>query len=429
MARNRLWAFARNGYFPTVESPLNRQSGNCRPLNFRVRALLFCVVAICAVMPARADRLLSDQATASMWTVGPGPDLYAAFGHSALRIRDPELGVDRLYNFGTFNFETPNFYVKFVRGNLNYFLTAAIAPEVLEDYRDGTHQLVIEQELNLTPEELERLVEDLENNLKPENAAYRYDFVLDNCSTRIRDAVARAANVQWPRATDDTTLREHLRPYMVNRPLTWQGMQLLLATRMDHAAGSAAETMFLPFEMKEGFDGATIGSEKRPLVRRTSVLNDGPRWPDAAPPWPLRFAVVFGLLGLVAHSLKWRWLRVADATLFVTVGLVGVFLLFCWFGTRHWVLKDNWNIAWAWPTHLFVWFLPVFLRRFYWRVTAIALGVFLVGMWFLPQEFPAVIVPLLVFLMVRAWDRGKTGRAESQATSSGGPLVSQASNR
>ncbi|HEY5893893.1 MAG TPA: DUF4105 domain-containing protein [Chthoniobacterales bacterium] len=399
--------------------------------NSRVRITLkFFVVLLLAVVTARADRLLSDQATASMWTVGPGPDLYAAFGHSALRIRDPELGVDRLYNFGTFNFETPDFYVKFVRGYLNYFLTAAIAPEVLEDYRQVTHQLVVEQELNLTPEELDRLVMDLENNLKPENAAYRYDFVLDNCSTRIRDVVARAADIQWPAATADTTLREHLRPYMVDRPLTWQGMQLVFGTRMDHTAGSAAETMFLPSEMKNGFDGATIGPEKRPLVRRTSVLNEGPRLPDRAPPWPLRFAVALAIVGLVAHSLKWRWVRFADATLFVMAGLIGVFLLFCWFGTRHWVLKDNWNLAWAWPSHLFVWFLPMFLRRIYWRVTAMALALFLVGMWFLPQEFPSVIVPVLVFSMVRAWARGKKDSEDRQPPASGGsPVASGVSGR
>ncbi|HEY5753849.1 MAG TPA: DUF4105 domain-containing protein [Chthoniobacterales bacterium] len=381
------------------------------------------MVLLVAGVHARAERLLSDQATASMWTVGPGPDLYAAFGHSAVRIRDPELGVDRLYNFGTFNFETPDFYLKFVRGYLNYFLTAAIAPEVLDDYREVTHQLVVEQELNLTPEELDRLVRDLENNLKPENAAYRYDFVLDNCSTRIRDVVARAADVQWPAATTDTTLREHLRPYMVNRPLTWQGMQLLLGTRMDHAAGSAAETMFLPSEMKSGFDGATIGPEKRPLVRRTSVLNEGPRWPDPVPPWPLRFAVVLGIVGIIGHSLKWRWVRVADATLFVVVGMIGVFLLFCWFGTRHWVLKDNWNMAWAWPTHLVVWFLPALLQRMYWRLTAIVLALFLLGMWFLPQAFPSVVVPLLVFLMVRAWARGKKNSSDRQLAASGGSPV------
>lgn len=393
-------------------------------------AFRFCMVLLFAGVHARAERLLSDQATASMWTVGPGPDLYAAFGHSALRIRDPELGVDRLYNFGTFNFETPDFYLKFVRGYLNYFLTAAIAPEVLDDYREVTHQLVIEQELNLTPGELDRLVRDLENNLEPENAAYRYDFVLDNCSTRIRDVVARAADVQWPAATTDTTLREHLRPYMVNRPLTWQGMQLMLGMRMDHAAGSAAETMFLPSEMKSGFDGATIGPEKRPLVRRTSVLNEGPRWPDRVPPWPLRFAVVLGIVGIIGHSLKWRWVRFADTTLFVVAGLIGVFLLFCWFGTRHWVLKDNWNMAWAWPTHLFVWFLPALLQRMYWRITAIALALFLLGMWFLPQEFPSVVVPLLVFLMLRAWARGKKDSSDRQLAASGGsPVASGVAGR
>ncbi|MGB5383353.1 MAG: DUF4105 domain-containing protein, partial [Lutimonas sp.] len=66
--------------------------------------------------------LLSDEAEISVITCGPGSELYSTFGHSAFRILDPKRNLDKVYNYGTFNFETPNFYAKFVRGKLLYEL-------------------------------------------------------------------------------------------------------------------------------------------------------------------------------------------------------------------------------------------------------------------------------------------------------------------
>ena len=330
----------------------------------RLAALLASLFLVASVCQARE---LSDQASASLWTVGPGPELYAAFGHSALRITDPVLGFDRIYNFGTFDFATPNFYLKFMHGDLDYFLSAAIAPELVEEYRDH-QQLVVEQQLNLTPDELDQLFISMEDNLQPEFAAYRYDFVRDNCTTRIRDAVARVTKVRWqPLEKSAPTLREMVQPYVADRPAIQTGINLLFGDNMDHPA-TAMEAMFLPEDMKIAFDRAIIEapSGERPLIKSTQILLPGAKVPRPATNWLVLAtygAAVFALVSLL-RSKGWpRWL---DILIFSIVGLIGCALCFFWFGTRHWVLHENWNLLWAWPTHLLIWFLPKRVQRAYW---------------------------------------------------------------
>ena len=133
---------------------------------------------------------LSDGAQVSLITYTPGAELYQAFGHSAIRVRDDFLGMDRLYNFGVFDFETPNFYVKFAHGDLWYQLAVSASEEELRAV--GAYgQGVTELPLNLRPVQRQSLFEALEINLLPENRFYRYDFILDNCSTRPRDVIER----------------------------------------------------------------------------------------------------------------------------------------------------------------------------------------------------------------------------------------------
>lgn len=337
-----------------------------------IRFFLVLIFALCLGPDSLvAARLLSPTAKITVWTVGPGKELYAAFGHTALRITDPEAGFDRLYNFGTFDFNTPHFYLKFIQGDLDYFLTVAVAPEVLQDYQ-RTGQLVIEQTLDLTPGEADALLVSLETNLRPENAAYRYDFVRDNCTTRIRDAVEKIAPVTWPATPSSKTLREMVQPYVADRPAIQTGINLLFGSTMDHEA-SAREAHFLPEDMKLALDDAVVKTETgtRPLVNKTETLVPGPTLPVPQLNWFIPFSYALAALGGLAAWKNWRWFHSFDYLLFGLAALVGCLLLFFWVGTRHWVLHANWNLIWALPTHLVIWFLPSFIRQAYWTLFTI----------------------------------------------------------
>ncbi len=119
---------------------------------------------------------LSPSAELSVITCGPSDeDLYATFGHSAFRIQDIPNKIDRVYNYGTFNFNTPNFYTKFVRGKLLYQLSAYDFSSFLYSYHQE-ERWVRGQVLDLTPEDVQKVFDFLENNAKPENRLYKYKF-------------------------------------------------------------------------------------------------------------------------------------------------------------------------------------------------------------------------------------------------------------
>jgi hypothetical protein len=123
---------------------------------------------------------------AYLLTCGPGTETYSVYGHSALRIVIPEKREDSVYNWGVFDFETPNFAWKFAKGRLDYKL----ADETLNSFLGAyafEQRYVVSQKINLDAKEVRTLVGLINENLKPENRKYRYDFFYDDCSTRIRD--------------------------------------------------------------------------------------------------------------------------------------------------------------------------------------------------------------------------------------------------
>jgi hypothetical protein len=95
---------------------------------------------------------LSDKAFISLLTCGPGDELYSVFGHTAIRVNDPATGIDIVYNYGTFDFAAPNFYLKFVKGDLQYFVSVSSYRDFVYTYQYYDRD-VYEQVLNLTPQQ------------------------------------------------------------------------------------------------------------------------------------------------------------------------------------------------------------------------------------------------------------------------------------
>lgn len=148
-----------------------------------MKALAIFLFLIPGILPAQ--QRLSDQAEISVMTFGPSQQvLYTAFGHSAFRVYDPVLGIDEAYNYGVFDFDQPNFYLNFARGNLMYRLDVS-------DYKEFEYVYVYfnrsvrQQTLNLTQGQKQRLYAFLQWNALPENQFYRYDYFYDNCATKM----------------------------------------------------------------------------------------------------------------------------------------------------------------------------------------------------------------------------------------------------
>ncbi|MBO4586744.1 MAG: DUF4105 domain-containing protein [Bacteroidales bacterium] len=346
---------------------------------------------------------LSETATASVLTCGPGDDFYTTFGHSAIRICDTAKGIDLVYNYGTFDFNTPHFYWKFMRGQLDYMLGRSSFEGFMEEYI-YYGRAVWEQRLNFTPREVCNLFLLLEQNYLPEYRHYRYDFFRDNCATRVRDMVELACGKDSPQRMDGDSAGRVSTTYrhMVAEPLKgtlewWRlGIDILFGLPADHRC-TEAESMMMPENMKSLF-GAYTRRDGRPLVSGDVNILGENRTPlsQSFPP-----VVVFALVLAGVALLTWKrlWPRWADRVLFILAGVVGLFLLFMWFGTDHYCTEWNLNILWASPLLILI---AIRLERSPKWALWIQEGCFAVAaVWVIMCGLTLALVPLILTLALR----------------------------
>ena len=369
---------------------------------------------------------LSEASYISVLTMGPDPgELYAAFGHSAIRVVDPANGIDRTYNYGTFDFDRPNFYLNFTRGYLYYRLSVGDYPN-FERFYKYFGRFIHEQILELNRTERQLLFDYLENNALPENAGYFYDYFYDNCATRIRDVLIAVfgdrLRFDGTYIMEERTIRELTDLYIRdNVPWGDLGIDICLGLPMDKTA-SPFEHMFLPDYIEAGFANAYIsiaGGRERPLVKQTRVLYEGR---DIETSTLIRPATLFWFVLLIIAGLSYqsyrsgRPFRGLDFTLFGLTGLLGLLLVLLWFATNHVAAANNLNLLWAFPLHIVAAFavLSRSTKEFwvrYFRIIAIAMGILLLTWAFLPQKLHYSLIPIAIAIGLRAamlgWVRSK----------------------
>ncbi|MBQ5533402.1 MAG: DUF4105 domain-containing protein [Bacteroidales bacterium] len=366
---------------------------------------------------------LSDSAFASLITCGPGNDFYTTFGHTALRICDPAQQADVVFNYGTFNFNTPHFYLKFARGILQYQLSASSYASFMAEYKaDG--RTVIEQRLLLTHEELEKLFNALCVNFLPKNRYYAYDFFIDNCATRVRDQIESAlVGRHFYRSEcgdDNLSFRQLLHPPMEQKLEWWKfGIDLVLGARCDRKA-TTLQYMFLPEHLMVQSDTGRFEGTLQPLAEPAHQLLPERReeLSDSFPPDIVLWAVllVYGILSL-SELLKKRTTcigKVADTLLYTATSLLSLLIVFLWFFTAHYCTKWNLNLLWANPL-----FICMLFRR---KRSGIAIPLILyiccgISLFILlfqwPQAIPTAALPLMFTLMLRLYVSGIRNRRVS----------------
>ncbi len=393
-------------------------TGQQRVVRFlRAGIALFCL--FCWLHPAGAQvaqsgdveghgRLpaLSAGSEVTLITYTPGEELYQSFGHSAIRIRDDLLGMDRLYNFGVFDFDTPNFYLKFAHGDLRYQLAVSEGEEEIQAVGasgGGVTELV----LNLSTAQKQAVFESLEVNLLPENRFYLYDFVLDNCSTRPRDVIQKATGspIVLP-GTGKETFRQMLDPYFTRIPWIGFGLSILLGAEMDRTA-TPDESCFLPANLERAFEVGTNADQS--LVSEKRILYTPEPLPATfwflSPVWMFSAAgLLWCLFWLLRRNGHVRW---PTALVLIVFGLFGIFVLGYSFWTRVWVAHENFSVLWLIPLHfpagLWLWYdgsQPAILR--WYLLFAVAAGVaFVASSFLLPQQFYPAVYPLVIILIWR----------------------------
>ncbi|MFN7116491.1 MAG: DUF4105 domain-containing protein [Saprospiraceae bacterium] len=357
---------------------------------------------------------LDNDITISLITGSPGDELYSVFGHSAIRVRDDRTEQDILYNYGTFDFDTPNFYWKFMRGKLPYMLSVDRTEDLFRYYvREG--RSITEQTLNLTNAQEEKLLQFLAWNYKPENRAYMYDFFYNNCATVIRDLFEKEYGIDYQvDSVKEITFRQLLDEKMPHLQWTNFGMDLILGAPADKKADFRNQ-MFLPEYLAQHLVQATLPNgepliqnqhtktlvQKMPVSTAEAVINFN----------PTLFFVIVAMLALVlTFTGSERMKHIFDVTLFTVLGLGGLFLLFMWFGTDHVTTKNNWNLLWMNPLCLLLAIgivqgkNPKWLRIGF-AIYATILWLLLLTWNWIPQQFNIAIIPILIALIIRSMDR------------------------
>jgi len=370
-------------------------------------------------------------------TILPGDEIYSMWGHSAIRVHDPARGLDVSFNYGTFQFDA-YFLPKFLYGELDYMLSVQDYESAIRSYRDARRP-VIEQELLLTPSQKDSLYAFLRVNARPENRVYRYHFLYDNCSTRIRDVfeAALGSDISFADAPDPGKSFRHLLDSGLDvRPFIDAGIDWLFGAPVDRVA-QPYETMFLPVYLMDAFDQTTIQINGRmmPLVASTDTVFWTPNrsTPMKTFPWATTLAWCIFAIGVYVTtrglwrgegggtseggvtgegggdggsggdgrrgSVVFRWF---DVPLFSLVGLAGIIITFLWFISLHDVTERNWHLLWSWPTHVIVavalwrrsskpWVPTYLLAAATVALTVAALGPFL-NQWIHPSLYPIMLV-------------------------------------
>ncbi|MFO7938422.1 MAG: DUF4105 domain-containing protein [Bacteroidales bacterium] len=361
--------------------------------------------------------LQGSELTVSILTYEPGDEVYSLFGHTAIRVQNSSTKTDIVYNYGTFDFDTPNFVLKFVRGNLKYQLARGNFQRVLYGMFQE-NRTVYEQRLHFTPKEKSQLVEALEKNYQPENRYYLYDFFHDNCATRVHEMLHK--HIDSTVVFDSGKYRVHtfrslLDKYTAHRYWLANGINILLGKRADEQM-KPVEYMFIPDYVMYIYSEMQVkrGDAYEPLTSDPITLYKAPegRTQQSFPWHPIVFALsVFVFIWSIWEYVRMphigRIIRFLDFSLFLLLGLLGITIVALWVGSKHTAFDANWNVLWANPLFLLV-AMGCFKRTWSMGMRGLIIVLMLllillvlVGGVLIGQSFPQLLLPLVIVLLGR----------------------------
>ncbi len=345
-------------------------------------------------------------------TCGPGVETYSIYGHSALRITYPDKKRDLVYNWGVFDFDTPNFAWKFAKGRLDYLLAVESMQGFTQTYF-YEKRFVHCQKLNITRDETAGIVALINENLKPENIKYRYDFFYDDCSTRIRDLIEKAVGKKLLYPPPEVSKSPKFRDLIgkAQTPLPWLnfGIDLLVGSHADKPA-PYRDRMFLPYYLEKELSETVVNRNGKmvPLLQNPDVILDFVQPVIKknfllSPPGVLTvlFIIVMVISGLIRSKKSIYWF---DITVFFVFSVLAGLMIFFNFFTDHIQTKWNLNILWLNPVIMICLILLIIKKEgiVWFRILFYILFAFLAVHFLLPQSFNIANLPLLLILLVRS---------------------------
>ena len=316
-----------------------------------------------------ADSIISnmDDVEVSLLTCGPGNEVYSLFGHTAIRISQPSRGMDVVVNYGMFSFKQKYFIPRFVLGLTDYQMGITTFDDFKAEY-EYEQRWVFEQTLNLTSKEKSVLLQAIDQNYKPENVTYRYNFFYNNCTTKARDLIAANIDgkIKYNSATSEyPSFRELCHSKTSSHRWSQFGNDLLLGIQADRPT-NISEQQFLPENLEHDFSNATIGANRKLVTHEEYIIPKdvaASATPDSLPS-PRALAIVIAIIIIGVSLIEYFWsknLWLTDAILMPLIGLAGM-ILFVMIFSKHPTVNINFQILILNPIALFM-AIPMVMKQ------------------------------------------------------------------
>lgn len=355
-----------------------------RPLKFLLSALFILIFNW--GLKAQA---LTDQAKITLLTCGSGDELYSVFGHTAIRVNDSATGTNTVYNFGTFDFSTPNFYLKFVKGDLQYYVSVGSYKDFVYQYQYYDRD-VFEQELNLTQKQKQDIVNELNAILLSDRKFYTYKFIDRNCTTMVEDIINSNLSEKISNKNSDNgmTNREIIYSYLKNNHFYENlGIHLMFGAKTD----IKPEKPFLPKQLMEGVSATKNGS--LPLAKNLETVYSRQQ-KSSSPWWNSIYTFVAAIIVLALFTRN----KIVLQTYMAVGGLLGVIFLLVGFYSFHSEITMNYNALLMNPLFLLMLFFHIAQRQKVLRIATLACAachVVYLGI-MLNKPHLAIMLPLLI---------------------------------
>ena len=329
-----------------------------------LKKIIFFPFILCNIMALSQNPKLSPTTKVSVFTCDRGQELYSTFGHTALRIHDSVNELDVVYNYGYFDFSTKDFYFKFVKGDLQYFMNVTSYEDFIFEYQTDKRN-VVEQTLNLPLEKKQALFDALNTSLLSKERYYTYKFIDRNCTSMIVDKINGLYDKKVIEKVDDKSIsyRTVLYPYFENFFWYKLGINIIFGAKTD----TNAEKLFLPIELLNSLDKAKIGGN--PLVSKKETVVQGDIPQTAFSFFNSIYLICAILLILMAINK-----RVLLLSYLFICGILGLFLCLVGFFSEHQELLWNYNALLFNPLFLLI---PFVKSTFYKKLTFTLLGMLL----------------------------------------------------
>jgi len=362
---------------------------------------LFSLLLLLSFVGFSQNLPLSKDAKISVLTCGLGNESYSFFGHTAIRVADPANNIDVVYNYGTFDFRTPNFVAKFAKGDLQYCATAAAFGDFVNEYTTEKRS-IFEQELIIPQELKQKLFDKLNKTIFTEDRFYTYKFIDKNCTSMVVDVINSSlnGNVITKKGDTDITYRSILFPYFNGHFYEQLGTSIIFGTKVDQLGTK----IFLPFELKNSLEKTSF--QNHPLASKSKTLLSFEK--ETPSSWWNNVYTYLIILAFVvlAHN------KIVDKIYLIILSLIGVFFVIIGFYSLHQELAMNYNVLLFSPLLLLLIFFSIAKnKRWTYRFAVIHLIFLIVYTIFLINKAHFLIVlPMIItsgFVLVRVAIRNK----------------------